>query len=63
MKSKVKANLSKLIEKLEHELTIKGSLNDQIQRQIEKTDREIDNIVYKLYGTSKEDRKIIDGTK
>lgn len=44
MKSKAKANLSKLIEKFEHELTTKGSLKDQIQRQIEKIDREIDNL-------------------
>ena len=38
----------------------KGSEKDQIQRQIEKTDREIDDILYKLYGITEEERKIIE---
>jgi hypothetical protein len=29
--------------------------------QIEKTDREIDDVVYKLYGITKKERKIIEG--
>jgi type I restriction-modification system DNA methylase subunit len=40
--------------------TAKGSQKDQIQRQITKTDKEIDEIVYKLYGITEEERKIID---
>jgi hypothetical protein len=40
--------------------TAKGSQKDQIQRQIEKTDKEIDEIVYKLYGITEEERKIIE---
>jgi len=41
--------------------TAKGSEKDQIQRQIEKTDKEIDEKVYNLYGITEEERKIIDG--
>jgi hypothetical protein len=41
--------------------TAKGSQKDQIQRQIEKTDREIDETVYKLYGIKEEEKKIIEG--
>ena len=41
----------------------KGSQKDQIQRQIEKTDKEIDDIVYKLYGITEVERKIIDHLK
>jgi hypothetical protein len=43
--------------------TTKGSRKDQIQRQIEKTDREIDDLVYKLYGITEEEREIIEGDK
>ena len=39
----------------------KGSAKDQIQRQIDKTDREIDDIVYELYGITEGERKIIEG--
>ena len=45
------------------ELTAKNSQKDQIQRQIEKTDKEIDEIVYKLYGITEEEKKIIEGDK
>jgi len=38
----------------------KGNVKDQIQRQIEKTDKEIDDLVYKLYGITDEERKIIE---
>ncbi len=41
--------------------TAKGSAKDQIQREIDKTDKEIDNIVYKLYNITDEERKIIEG--
>ncbi len=37
----------------------KGKEKGQIQRQIEKTDREIDEFVYKLYGITDEEKKII----
>ncbi len=40
--------------------TAKGSEKRQIQKQIEKTDKEIDEIVYKLYGITDEERKIIE---
>ncbi len=39
---------------------VKGNEKDQIQRQIEKTDKEIDELVYKLYGITKEEIKIIE---
>ncbi len=39
----------------------KGSERELIQRQIEKTDREIDEIVYKLYNITNEEKKIIEG--
>jgi len=51
----VMMNLNKKIQ------SAKGSAKDQIQREIEKTDREIDSIVYKLYGIAEEERKIIEG--
>jgi hypothetical protein len=38
---------------LEHEKTV-------IQRQIEVTDREIDNLVYELYGLTEEERRIVE---
>ncbi len=38
----------------------KGGEKEQIQRQIEKTDREIDELVYKLYGITEEEKKIIE---
>ena len=41
--------------------TAKGSQKDQIQRQIEKTDKEIDDIVYKLYNITEVEKKIIEG--
>jgi hypothetical protein len=40
--------------------TAKGSAKDQIQRQIDKTDKEIDEIVYNLYGITEEKKKIIE---
>ncbi|MGE5444159.1 MAG: hypothetical protein ACM3SR_06075, partial [Ignavibacteriales bacterium] len=40
--------------------TAKGNEKEQIQRQIEKTDGEIDEIVYKLYGITEEEKKIIE---
>jgi len=42
---------------------VKGSEKEQIQRQIEKADREIDDLVYKLYSITEEERKLIEATK
>ena len=39
----------------------KGAEKDQIQRQIEKTDREIDDLVYKLYGITDDEKRLIEG--
>jgi len=39
----------------------KGSAKEQIQREISKTDNAIDESVYKLYGITEEERKIIEG--
>jgi hypothetical protein len=39
----------------------KGSRKDQIQRQTERTDREIDDLVYTLYGITVKEREIIEG--
>jgi len=42
--------------------TAKGSEKYQIHRQIEKTDREIDDLVYRLYGITEKEREMIEGT-
>jgi type I restriction-modification system DNA methylase subunit len=34
---------------------------DELLRQIERTDREIDNLVYDLYGLTEDERKIVEG--
>ena len=39
--------------------TSKGDKKSQIEMQIEKTDREIDEIVYKVYGITNEEKEII----
>jgi hypothetical protein len=44
---------------------IRGKEHDSYERdfllgQIEKTDREIDNLVYDLYGLTEEERKIVE---
>lgn len=38
-----------------------GGNKMQIQRQIEKTDKEIDELVYELHGITEEERKVIEG--
>ena len=35
---------------------------EQLKRQIEKTDREIDERIYELYGISNMEKKLIDGS-
>jgi hypothetical protein len=37
------------------------SERDELKRQIEQTDKEIDNLVYNLYGLNEEERKIVEG--
>ena len=34
---------------------------DELLREIERTDREIDNLVYDLYGVTEEERKVVEG--
>lgn len=48
-------NLNKKIQ------TAKGNERQQIQRQIEKIDREIDELVYKLYDLTEEEIRIVEG--
>ena len=36
---------------------------DELLREIERTDKEIDNLVYDLYGLTEEERKIVEGGK
>jgi len=39
------------------------SETERLKRQIEETDREIDELVYKLYGLTKEEIKVVEGEK
>jgi type I restriction-modification system DNA methylase subunit len=41
--------------------TAKGTGKDQIQHQIDSTDKEIDRLVYELYGLTKEEIKLVEG--
>ncbi|OGP89208.1 MAG: hypothetical protein A2157_12010 [Deltaproteobacteria bacterium RBG_16_47_11] len=41
--------------------TAKGGEKDQLERQVEKSEREIDEGVYKLYGISENEKKVIEG--
>ncbi len=36
--------------------------HDHLEREIASTDREIDELVYELYGVTDEERKIIEGS-
>jgi hypothetical protein len=40
---------------------LEGSGKEQLQQQIKNTDREINDLVYKLYGITDEERSIIKG--
>jgi type I restriction-modification system DNA methylase subunit len=40
----------------------KGSAKELIQKEITKTDNKIDDLVYKLYGITEEEKKIIEGS-
>lgn len=41
----------------------KISETDQLKSQIEKTDREIDALVYEIYGLTPEEIKVVEGEK
>ncbi len=56
------ALVSTILELYKKIQSAKGREKEQLKRQIEKTDREIDDLVYRLYGITKEERKIIEGT-
>jgi type I restriction-modification system DNA methylase subunit len=60
-------DLVKLVEVIldlrKHEQKAEGHELEQINRQIEKTDREIDERVYELYGVREEEIDIIEGKK
>lgn len=52
-------NVNEIVSTL-HTQTARGSRKEQIQKQIKKTDREIDALVYELYGITDEERKVIE---
>jgi type I restriction-modification system DNA methylase subunit len=53
--------LVKLVEKLTFRLqTEKGSTAEQVQSQIDKTNNEIDKMVYQLYGLTEEEIKVVE---
>jgi hypothetical protein len=60
-------NLSELIEcamtlrKQMSERSLVPQHREQLQRQIDATDREIDRLVYELYGLTEEEIKIVEG--
>jgi len=51
-----------LNKKLAHVRDDPLSERDEIKKEIEKTDKEIDNLVYELYGLTEAERKIVEGT-
>jgi len=49
------------LQKKIHSDGVSGNEKVQIEQQIKNVDYEIDEEVYKLYGISKEERKVIEG--
>ena len=49
------------LNKQEHSGKLAPSQVDRIDREIASTDREIDELVYEVYGITDEERKIIEG--
>jgi len=52
--------ISKLVERYTKEASTPDA-ETRVQRQIEATDREIDDLVYELYGLTEEEIKIVEG--
>ncbi len=42
-------------------VTTPGNERDELLREINHTDNEIDNLVYNLYGLTEEERKLVEG--
>ena len=38
-----------------------GREREELERRIERTDREIDELVYELYGLTEEERRVVEG--
>lgn len=61
MKYKMKLYLVDVILDLNKKIrSAKGNEKEQLERQIEKTDAEIDDLVYKLYEITEEEKGIIE---
>ena len=60
-KQKVKISLTEQVEWEEFFNTYKAELNN-LQSEINKTDKEIDQMVYELYGLTDEEIKIVEGS-
>ncbi|MBF8297612.1 MAG: hypothetical protein HW395_269 [candidate division NC10 bacterium] len=54
-----RAKIEQLIQKFEREKAA-GPEREQLRRQIEKTDREIDGLVYRLYNVNEIEQVIIE---
>lgn len=58
----IKSSVRSIISINKHLLELKSDTQKSIlQRQIEATDREIDQLVYELYGLTEEEIKIVEG--
>ena len=60
-KQKVKISLTQQDEWEDYFNTYKTEIN-QLQSEIEKTDKEIDQMIYELYGLTEEEIKIVEGS-
>lgn len=56
-REQARINLNGLIKKYEG---LKGKKKQKIEQEIKKTDNEIDELVYQLYGITEEEKKIIE---
>ncbi len=56
-RGQARINLNGLIKKYEG---LKGKKKQKIEQEIKKTDNEIDELVYQLYGITEEEKKIIE---
>ena len=46
---------------VERMLELNKRLREELERRIERTDREIDELVYRLYGLTEEERRVVEG--